>query len=460
MKEKTLRNGAFIMTKKEKRLKRNKDRGIVDFIMVQTHFFKDLKKWIEELKDPRNLCYTTYSQTDLVYLGIMKNVCAVDSMRQMEEKFNETICADTLRLLSGNQKLEEVPHYDTLNYYLERLSPACLSDLRKKMITSLIRGKQFYNNRLLGKYWRIILDGTGVASFEERHCENCLYGKRKNQEGKEVNYYYHKVLEAKLVLGDRIVVSLGTEFIENEGKKVSKQDCETTAAKRLLSRIKKEYPRLPICIQGDALYATEPMMKICRLYEWKYIFTNKETHHKVLAEYYKLLTIEDGKQNVENIGVEKGTGFYCNGVNEIAQKTETMNVYEYICKKTIRKKEKEVRFSWMTNIEITKKNIEEMIRAGRGRWKIENEGFNNQKNGIYKIEHLNSRNRNAMKNHYLLTQIADILMQLYLAWNPVIKEIKQSIKNTSSRLLESFRRQTVTDEDVKYIKRYTTIYLE
>ena len=26
------------------------------------------------------------------------------------------------------------------------------------------------------------------------------------------------------------------------------------------------------------------------------------------------------------------------------------------------------------------------------RWKIENEGFNNQKNGLYQIQHLNSRN--------------------------------------------------------------------
>lgn len=101
-----------------------------------------------------------------------------------------------------------------------------------------------------------------------------------------------------------------------------------------------------------------------------------------------------------------------------------------------------------------------MVSAGRSRWKIENEGFNNQKNGIYRIEHLNSRNSNAMKNHYLLTQIADILMQLYLASNKLIRQIKQSIKNTSSRLLESFRRQTVTDEDVFYILQYTTVHLE
>jgi len=33
------------------------------------------------------------------------------------------------------------------------------------------------------------------------------------------------VLEAKLVLSDNIVISLGTEFIENEKEDISKQDC-------------------------------------------------------------------------------------------------------------------------------------------------------------------------------------------------------------------------------------------
>lgn len=174
------------MTKEEKRAKRKQDRGIVDFLMVQNHFFKELGKWIEEMKDPRNASYTTYKQTDLVYMGILKNVCSIESMRQMEEKFNESVCADTL------------------NYYLERLSPECLSELRKKMTTSLIRGKQFYRNRLVGKYWRVILDGTGIASFPERHCENCLYETRVYKDGKKVSVYQHKVVEAKLILGENL----------------------------------------------------------------------------------------------------------------------------------------------------------------------------------------------------------------------------------------------------------------
>ena len=449
------------MTKEERRKHKKRDRGIVDFMMVMNHFFHSLREWILEMDDPRNQSYIKYTQADLGYMAILKNVCGQHSMREMEENFNKETCIDTLRILSGHQTLEEMPHYDTLNYYLERLSPECLSELRRKMVTSLIRGKQFNRNRLLGKYWRVILDGTGLFCFKEKHCENCLCTERRTDDGKKEKLYYHKVLEAKIVLGDSIVISLGTEFIENEKENVEKQDCETNAAKRLMERIKKDYPRLPICIQGDALYATEPMMELCReKYHWAYIFTQKDTRQKLLDEGFEWIK-SGGIKKASGLCEEKGTGCYANHVEEVAGKKESMNVFEYEYEKKDKKGKKyRVRFRWISSLELTGKNLEEMIYAGRGRWKIENEGFNNQKNGIYRIEHLNSRNSNAMKNHYLLTQISDILMQLYLAWNPYIKKLKQTVKNTSSGLLESFRGLTVTAEDVSYIYRYTTVYLE
>lgn len=279
-------------------------------------------------------------------------------------------------------------------------------------------------------------------------------------DGKEVKVkrYYHKVLEAKLLLSPGILISLDTEFIENEKEDVSKNDCEINAAKRLLERLHKDYPRLPVCLQGDALYAAETIMKMCR--DWKYILTQKATRQKVLAESYEWIASGGGAETLTGIGKEGGNGEYINHVEETAGKEEEADMYRYRYE-TEEDGEKEIHeFQWITNIELTKKNLEEMIEAGRGRWKIENEGFNNQKNGIYDIEHLNSRDSNAMKNHYLITQIADIVMQIYLSFSPLRKEIGQSIKNTSSGLLESFRRHTVTDEDVSYISKYTTVYLE
>lgn len=450
------------MTKKEKRERKKQDRGIVDFMMITNHFFHSLTDWILEMEDPRNQSYITYTQSDLGYMAILKNVCGQYTMREMDENFNKENCIDTLRIMSGNSKLEEMPHYDTLNYYLERLSPECLSDLRKKMVVSLIRGKQFNRNRLQGKYWKVILDGTGLFYFKEKHCDNCLCKTVKTEDGKTVKQYYHKVLEAKLVLSDDVVISIGTEFIENENENVSKQDCEINAAKRLLAKLKKEYPRLPIILQGDVLYATEPFMELCKKeYHWEYLFTHKSTRQKMLGEGFEWIKAGEDAVRQDGLCKEKGSGFFANHVEKVAGKTQTMNVFEY----EYQTKDKEgkaviIRFQWVTSLELTKRNLEEMILAGRGRWKIENEGFNNQKTGVYRIEHLNSKNSNAMKNHYLLTQISDILMQLYLAWNPYIKELKQTIKNTSSWLLESFRGLKVTDEDVCYIFRYTTVYLE
>ena len=401
------------LTKAKKCKAKKKDRGIVDVMMLMHHFFKELPQWLDEMTDPRNPSYTIYTQSDLVLMGILKNMCAVKSMRSMEETFNEQQCIDTLRLLSGDQSLMEMPHADTLNYYLERLSPACLADVRKRMVKSLIRKKSFYRSKLLGKYWRIIIDGTGLFYFREKHCENCLVTTiTREEDGKEVKQkrYYHKVLEAKLVLAAGIMISLVTEFIENESEDVSKNDCELNAAKRLLERLRRDYPRLPICLQGDALYAVEPIMKVCRGYGWKYVLTQKATRQKALAESYEWIARGGGAERVEGIGKERGMGEYINHVEETAGKKE---LHE---------------FQWITNLEVTKKNLEEMIEAGRGRWKIENEGFNNQKNGIYEIEHLNSRNSNAMKNHYLITQIADIIMQIYLSFSPLRKKIGQSKK--------------------------------
>lgn len=448
------------MKKEEKRKIKEKDRGIVDFIRLQQHFWKDLNIWINEMADPRNPSYITYTQADLVFMGILKNVCAQESMREMDENFNEETCIDTLSQISGDRTLKEMPHYDTLNYYLERLSPQCLADLRAKMMASLIRSKQFYRNRLLGKYWRVVLDGTQLFCFKEKHCENCLRTTYTASDGRKETYYYHRVLEAKMILGDKLVISLDTEFIENEKEDAEKQDCEINAAKRLLERLKKSYPRLPVCIQGDCLYAVEPIMEICRKNGWKYIFTQKATRQKIAAESYEWIEAGGGKTEVKNICRENGTGAYINHVEEVAGKTEVMNLYEYEYEVKEKGGTKKIKFQWVSNIELTERKLEEMVAAGRGRWKIENEGFNNQKNGIYCIGHINSRNSTAMKNHYLLTQIADMIMQVYLAWNPLLRKIKRSIKNTSSKLLESFRSHLITNEDVQYIQKHTSVYLE
>ena len=193
-------------------------------------------------------------------------------------------------------------------------------------------------------------------------------------------------------------------------------------------------------------------------YGWKYIFTLKDKRPKGIAHNYAALRALHGCEEKTGFGPEKGIASYANHLEEISQKAEIANVFSYEYRPK-RKKQEMVKFCWLSNLEISDRNLCAMIEEGRKRWKIENEGFNRQKNGIYDIEHLNSYNSCAMKNHYLLTQIAEILMQLYLSWNPYASKLKQSIKNTSSKLLVSLTEHTISSEDVKYIEMHTKIHL-
>jgi hypothetical protein len=80
-------------------------------------------------------------------------------------------------------------------------------------------------------------------------------------------------------------------------------------------------------------------------------------------------------------------------------------------------------FQWITNLKITGSIAYKIATAGRKRWKIANEGFNIQINQGYEIEHTNSLNNQKMKNPYLLTQIADILMQMFEFKIKTIKKV-------------------------------------
>ena len=301
----------------------------------------------------------------------------------------------------------------------------------------IIRKRSLENYRFLDKYWCVAVDATGLYSFSERHCEHCLRREHKNEETGEIErtVYYHNVLEAKLIIGD-MVFSIATEFIENEDANVSKQDCERNAFKRLAVTLKSKYPRLPICLLGDSLYACEPVFEICTKNNWKYLFRFKEGSIKsVAAEFHTIKALEGEKSRTST------------WVNDISYNDRTVNLVEAV-EKSDDTGDKKI-FVFITDIRITERNAHEIILSGRSRWKIENQGFNNQKTKKYHIEHANSLNYNAMKNHYLITQIADILRQLYENGANRIKDLNKSIKEISSCLLESFRTRMITStEDI------------
>ena len=91
-------------------------------------------------------------------------------------------------------------------------------------------------------------------------------------------------------------------------------------------------------------------------------------------------------------------------------------------------------FVFITSLKINESNYPEIVKLGRSRWKIENEGFNVQKNRTFDIEHLYSKNTTAIKVHYLVIQIAHVIRQIVEKGLKAIKELNLKLKEISQKL--------------------------
>jgi hypothetical protein len=271
--------------------------------------------------------------------------------------------------------------------------------------------------------------------------------------------YLHQVLEAKLLGPAGVVISLDTEFIENADRagasdrsdEQRKQDCELKAADRLLRRVKKAYPQLRFVLSLDNLYACGTLFALAQQLGWAFVVTFKEGRTPALwQEYRALLQACPGHVRVRDWAGGPRQEFrwvkaldYVDSVNR-PWRLNALECTETSADGTVGY------FAWLTALPVGPKTVEEVaLKGGRYRWKIENEGFNRQKNSGLNLEHVDSIDPEKWKAYYVLLQLAFILIQLLergsllrrLAeeWGRPVWKLFGSLKNVARRLLESVR---------------------
>ena len=419
------------MGRKERRIRKKLERNpIGELNKIQNRYYSQLFWKFAQTEDPRHPSYITYTNRMMLGTLYYKGIAGIGSMQEMTEKFNDETVSKNLSVFMGEKATGYVPHHVTENEYLERLDPKELEEIKQDLVYHLIRRRCFEDARYKKK-WLVIVDGTQIYCGQRKLNEHCLERCCNKGTDKEITLYHRDVLEAKIYFGKKLVASIGSEFIENNGEdrkrqeKMSaeeiKQDCETKAFTRLAGRSK-------------------PVMDLCREYKWEYLIRYKKGSIPSIAEEYEKIP-------------EKGKTQRAEFVNEIDYEGEPVHVLRY-------REEKDgttTEFQWLSSIRITKGNAERMAETGRKRWKIENEGFNRQKNWQGSITHICSWDEQAQKNHYLMAQISDFMKQLYEYYYLEKNGIEKKQKNISSDLLESFGQQ-ITKEDIFPVDEYTSSY--
>jgi hypothetical protein len=460
------------------------------------------------IRDPRVAAKVSYPLECLLFTGLLLFLCRLGARRQVGCLLRQPRAVEKLRSLFD---VRSAPHGDTLEDLVSQLSVDEVQECVCRIVEALIRKKVLYPFRLLDQWFVIAIDGSGTFSFTERHCPYCL---TQTQHGKII--YFHNILEAKLVTPSGFAFSIMTEFIENPHEKPTKQDCELKALYRLAKRLKERFPKLPLLLSLDGLYACGPVFDLCRRNGWHFMAVLKDHDIPSINEEFESLAPLAPQDRLSlRTGKDLSTAQEFRWVNEIsyiddAKREHAVSVIECVETKLSRKRVRAVLYDpsvgtpgdetdravpgagalappsvrgqepaqptaarlpcrlrrrrrareagqekylqevlttkkhkWVTDIMVNKKTVEPLADdGGRLRWKVENEGFNVQKNGGYGLEHVYSNNPNSAKVYYLLLQMAHILAQLMGKGSLVQRLFPKgfgSAKNLALALLEAWR---------------------
>ena len=407
------------------------------------HFWPKFGSWLAGLADTRVQEKTTYLRQFLTWEGLMLFLLKLGSRRQVRFELDSPEALENLNRLSGCHQ-EAMAHGDTLDHFLGHVPTEALEQLRHRMVQRLIRMKVLDHGRLLG-HFLVVLDGTGQLYFRQRHCPHCL---TKAVDG--TTQYYHHVLEAKLVTPGGLALSIGSEFIENSDPRATKQDCELKAFARLAPRLKEDFPQLSLCLCMDGLYANGTAMTICEHNGWKYFITFKEGSMPAVWKEFRSLRrlCPAHRKSVQGSGGLRQSFAWVCGMQYADDQNRHHRFTAFQCLEHTGQTRR--RFAWLTHFDIDADTVAALANEGaRCRWKIENEGFNNQKNGGFNLEHAYGTGERQIKNYYLLLQIAHMILQLIERGSLLVANCKRlfgSLRNLARRLAESLRNRLIPPE--------------
>jgi hypothetical protein len=378
-----------------------------------------LRDAVSTIPDSRDQERITYSLSD-IYLSAFALFYVQDpSLLEFQRRCQEQVQQNNISTVFG---VDAIPSDSQLRDVIDEHGNEAIREVFGKYFHRLQRGKQLESYRFLGQSYLIVIDGSEYFTSELIHCKKCLT-KTSKKDG--IKRYHHQILQGTLVHPEkREVIPLAPEFIRNEDG-TEKQDCERAAGKRLVHAIKRDHPHLPIIIAGDSLYSNTPFLRELTDCGFSYLLVAKPQDHKSL--YKDIAGLRNGglldSYTKEGQNGREYLYEWVNGVDLTASAdSEKVN---YCCLTIRRNGKATYKNGWITDIEITQENIEEVIRGGRARWKIENEGFNTLKNHGYHLQHnFGHGTNNLSETFFLLNLLAFFFHQIFQLCDGLYQEAR------------------------------------
>ena len=315
----------------------------------------------------------SYELRDILSIGFAMFSLKDPSLTFFREEY--PVREENLQRIYG---IDSLPGDTAFREILDEVDPQELQRLFELPMNVLREEKVFEQRQVLGKYTAVSVDGTGHYCSGKKQCPQCMIKNHRN--GKQT--FYHQLLGAVAVHPEQSTVfPIACEaIVKQDGS--TKNDCELNASKRIIPQIRQMLPVEQIVGIFDALYINGPHIKALAEENIRYIIGSKgQTYVDIQVERLKRESKMQTLQWEANGNI--CTVYFTNNLILNGQHPDILtNYFEY--SEVEKKTNKQVFFStWITDIEITEENIEELVKVARARWKIENETFNTLKNQGY-----------------------------------------------------------------------------
>ena len=355
-------------------------------ILIFSLFLDFLQDGIKKIKDPRSKSNGTKFKIDEAVLSafsmfFIQSQSFLEYQRQMQSRNGK----NNVQSIFG---VEEIPCDQQIRNILDLISATSLSVVFERIYQFLQNGKYLQQYERLEKNLLICLDGTEYHSSSKISCECC--STRNHRNGK-VTYSHTAILPIIAAPNCAEVISLPPEFVTPQDGH-EKQDCETAAAKRWISKHRHLFKGQAITLLGDDLYSRQPMCQHCLDAEMNFIFTCLPSSHSSLYEWLDYLEKNGAVQHLTTKHrKEKSIEIYTyRFVNQIPLREQTPSLLVNWCELTVRNSADNSEVfhnAFVTNHALNIDNIAEVVEAGRCRWKTENENHNTLKTKGYNLEH-------------------------------------------------------------------------
>lgn len=334
------------------------------------------------------------------------------SFLQFEKRVDEALHPENLKQLFD---IQAVPEVTQIRSILDRMDSEQFSPIFKEVTSRLQRGKHLESYQILPGLYYGVFDGTEYFRSKKISCRGCLTCEHTNGDIS----CSHKVLQIALMHPDkRQVIPLMPEEIHNTDGSL-KQDCEMNAAKRLIPKLRKDFPKLGFILGGDALFSKQPIIEDILRDGMHYLFGAKPEDHTYMMAYIDMARQCKG---VNALSCSQGGNKIYNyeWINDVPlsnrQDTVRVNYFNLTIVSIQKDGSEKITFqnSWVTDLSLDKVHIELLSKVARCRWKIENECFNTLKNQGYAVEHSYGHGKKHLAfNIYLLTLIAFLFHQVF-----------------------------------------------